>query len=50
MSGNQKPLPFSPKDLARRRKRNIMLGLFLAGLMVLFYVTTIVRIGGMANG
>lgn len=37
--------PFSPEDMARRRKRNIALALFLAALMVLFFVTTLVRLG-----
>jgi len=38
--------PFSPGDMARRRKRAIALALILAGLAVLFFVTTIVRLGG----
>jgi hypothetical protein len=38
--------PFSPDDMARRRKRSIALALILAGLAVLFFVTTIVRLGG----
>jgi hypothetical protein len=46
MGDRQKPTPFSAEDMARRRKRNIALGLCLAGLMILFYVTTIVRMGG----
>jgi hypothetical protein len=37
--------PFSPEDMARRRKRNIAVAAILAALMVLFYVTTIVRLG-----
>jgi hypothetical protein len=37
---------FDPKDLARRRKRALALALVLAGLVVLFFVTTIVRLGG----
>jgi hypothetical protein len=44
MNDNKKPEAFSPEDMARRRRRSIMMGLFLAGLMVLFYVTTIVRV------
>jgi len=40
------PAPFSPEDMARRRKRAIALALVLAGLAVLFFVTTIVRLGG----
>ena len=38
--------PFSPRDLARRRRRSIALALILAGLVILFFVTTIVRLGG----
>jgi len=38
--------PFSPEDMARRRKRSIALALVLLGLVVLFFVTTIVRLGG----
>jgi hypothetical protein len=38
--------PFSPEDLARRRKRAIATALVLAGLAILFFVTTIVRLGG----
>lgn len=32
-----------------RRNRNIALGLVLAGLVVLFYVITLVKIGGMGG-
>jgi hypothetical protein len=38
--------PFSPEDMARRRKRSIALALILAALVVLFFVTTVVRLGG----
>ena len=38
--------PFSPEDRARRRRRSIALACVLVGLVILFYVTTIVRIGG----
>jgi hypothetical protein len=38
--------PFSPEDMSRRRKSSIVLALVLAGLVVLFFVTTIVRLGG----
>lgn len=37
--------PFSPEDMARRRKRNIVLALVLAAMMVLFFVSTLVRLG-----
>ncbi len=33
-------------ELRRRRTRSIAIALILAGLVVLFYVTTIVRLGG----
>ena len=36
--------PFSPEDMARRRKRAIAMALILAGLVVLFFITTIVRL------
>lgn len=38
--------PFSPEDMARRRKRSIVLAIVLAALMVIFFVTTLVRLGG----
>lgn len=38
-------MPLSPEDQARRR-RSIAIALVLAALVVLFYVTTIVRLGG----
>ena len=38
--------PFSPEDMSRRRKRSIALALVLVGLVILFFVTTIVRLGG----
>jgi hypothetical protein len=39
-------VPFSPDDMARRKKRAIAMALILGGLAVLFFVTTIVRLGG----
>ena len=39
-------IPFGPEDMARRKKRALALALILAGLVVLFFVTTIVRLGG----
>ena len=42
--------PFSQQDMARRRKRNIALALSLAALVVLFFVTTLVRLGGHVAG
>lgn len=38
--------PFSPDDMARRKKRALVLALVLAGMAVLFFVSTIVRLGG----
>ncbi|MBB6507514.1 hypothetical protein F4695_000846 [Rhizobium soli] len=32
-----------------RRSRNVALGLVLAGLVVLFYVMTLVKVGGVGN-
>jgi hypothetical protein len=37
--------PYSPEDMARRRRRSIAMALILAGLVILFFVTTIVRMG-----
>jgi hypothetical protein len=42
----EKPVAFSPEDLARRRRRSIALGLILAAVAVLFFVSTLVRLGG----
>lgn len=38
-------VPFSPEDLKRRRKRAVVMALCLVGFIVLFYVTTLVKIG-----
>lgn len=38
--------PFGPEDLARRRKRALAMALVLAALVALFFITTIVRLGG----
>jgi accessory gene regulator protein AgrB len=37
--------PFSTEDMVRRRKRSVIMALILGALMVLFFATTIVRIG-----
>ncbi|MGE4244867.1 MAG: hypothetical protein AB7E66_02625 [Parvibaculaceae bacterium] len=39
-------MPFSPEDIAKRRRRSIAIALVLLALVALFYVTTIVRLGG----
>ncbi len=36
--------PFSTEDMARRRKRSIIMAVILGVLVVLFFATTIVRI------
>ncbi len=41
--------PFSSEDLKRRRKRALIMALCLAGFMVLFYVTTLVKIGKLGS-
>jgi hypothetical protein len=46
MSPAMRPKPFSPDDMARRRRRSIALAMVLLGLVVLFFVTTVVRLGG----
>lgn len=38
--------PFGPEDMARRRKRAIAMALILVAMVVLFFVTTVVRLGG----
>jgi hypothetical protein len=38
--------PFGPEDMARRRRRAIAMALVLAALAALFFITTIVRLGG----
>ncbi len=38
--------PFSPDDMARRRKRSIVLAVVLLALVAIFFVTTLVRLGG----
>ena len=40
--------PFSPEDLARRKKRSLVMALILGGLVVLFCATTIVRLSSNA--
>jgi len=38
--------PFGPEDMARRKKRAVAMALILVALAVLFFVTTVVRLGG----
>lgn len=39
------PAPFSGEDMARRRRRSIALALVLGGLVVFFFVVTLVKTG-----
>ena len=38
--------PFSPDDLKRRRRRAIIMALALVALVVIFFISTMVRLGG----
>ena len=38
--------PFGPEDMARRKKRAIAMALVLLALVALFFITTVVRLGG----
>ena len=38
--------PFGPEDMARRKKRAIAMALILVALVALFFITTVVRLGG----
>lgn len=40
-----RPVAFSPEDMARRRRRSIALALVLGGLVVFFFVVTLVKTG-----
>jgi hypothetical protein len=40
------PLRWSAEQLKRRRQRNIALALVLGGLVLLFFVVTITKLGG----
>lgn len=42
----QTPQPFSPEDLARRRRRSIAMAVALVVLIILFYLSTLFRLGG----
>jgi hypothetical protein len=42
----EKPVPFTPEDLARRKRRSIAMGIILAAVAILFFVSTLVRLGG----
>ena len=38
--------PFGPEDMARRKKRALAMALVLLALVALFFITTVVRLGG----
>jgi hypothetical protein len=42
----ENPAPFSPEDLARRRRRSLAMAAVLVVLIVLFYLSTLFRLGG----
>jgi accessory gene regulator protein AgrB len=42
----EKPVPFTPEDMARRKRRAIVMALILVAVAVLFFVSTLVRLGG----
>ncbi len=46
MTARMAQAPFSPEDMARRRKRSVALAIILVALVVLFFITTMVRLSG----
>ena len=46
MSDAMTKAPFGPEDMARRKKRAIVMALVLLAMVALFFITTIVRLGG----
>ena len=46
MSNDQAPMQLTEEQTRSRRSRNIALGIIIAGLVVLFYVITVVKLGG----
>lgn len=45
----EKPVPpvaFSPEDMARRRRRSIVMAWLLVAMIIMFFVSTLVRLGG----
>jgi hypothetical protein len=45
MNQPSRPKAFSPEDLARRRRRSIVMAIVLVGMVVLFFVSTLVQLG-----
>lgn len=50
MTEKRPPSAFSPEDLSRRRKRAVIMALCLVAMMVLFYITTMVRLYSNVQG
>jgi hypothetical protein len=46
MNDDRPPLQLTEEQKRARRSRNIALGFIIAGLVVLFYVITVVKLGG----
>jgi hypothetical protein len=45
-NGNQEPLRWTDEQLKRRRQRSVALAWVLGGLVALFFVITIAKLGG----
>jgi high-affinity K+ transport system ATPase subunit B len=45
---DKSPVQLTEEQKRARRSRNIALGVIIAGLVVLFYVITVVKLGGNA--
>jgi hypothetical protein len=46
MAKDDEGIRLTPEQQKSRRSRSIAIGLILVGLVVLFYIVTIVRLGG----
>ncbi len=45
MGKSPPPVPYSPEDMKRRKRRAFIMAIGLALLVVIFFVTTLVRLG-----
>lgn len=50
MTERKVPAAFSPEDLKRRRRNSVVMGLCLAAVLVLIFITTLVNIYQAAHG
>ena len=41
---------WTPEELARRRKRSVVIALILGAMVVLFFISTLVRLSGNGAG